>query len=281
MAQRKRMLPRGWYPFTKEDCKREIESYIEGWTKPDLSSYLGNGGVVPHAGWYFSGKLAARVLYALSLKRKPDAIVLFGGHLSSDEIPRIVTEETWETPLGEIEIDTNFTNKLIDRLEMRKESPTSGDNTIEVQLAMVKYFFPEAKLVAIRSPYSIKAKILGEEVARVSKSQGISITAIGSTDLTHYGPNYGFLVKGLGPSSVKWVKEENDRGFIQMALRMDIEGIINHARENGSACSAGAAASAAAASKELGTEKGVLIDYYTSYDIMPDDSFVGYAGIVY
>lgn len=281
MAQRKRILPRGWYPFTKEDCKREIESYIEEWKKPDISSYTGNGGIVPHAGWYFSGKLAARVLYALSLKRKPDVIVLFGGHLGSNEIPRIVTEESWETPLGEIEIDTNFVKLLMDRFEMKKESPTSGDNTIEVQLAMVKYFFPEAKLIAIRSPHSMKAKILGEEVAQVSKKEGVSITAVGSTDLTHYGPNYGFLVKGIGPSSVKWVKEENDRGFIQMALKMDEEGIIKHARENGSACSAGAVASAVAASKALGSEKGILVDYYTSYDVMPDDSFVGYAGIVY
>jgi AmmeMemoRadiSam system protein B len=33
--------------------------------------------------------------------------------------------------------------------------------------------------------------------------------------------------------------------------------------------------------KSLGAEKGILLDYYTSYDILPDDSFVGYAGILY
>jgi len=281
MSQRKRILPRGWYPFNREDCKREIESYIEKWEPPDISLWIGNGGVVPHAGWYFSGKLAARVFYALSLKRRPDVVVLYGGHLGSNDVPRIVIEDTWETPMGEIKIDTNFVRKLMERIETRKESPTSGDNTIEVQLAMVKYFFPEVKLVAIRSPHSNKAKKLGEEVASLSREEGISIIAIGSTDLTHYGPNYGFLKKGVGPASVKWVKEENDREFIQRALKMDIDGLLRHAEESLSACSAGAVASAVATSKVLGSEKGFLIDYYTSYDILPDDSFVGYAGIVY
>jgi AmmeMemoRadiSam system protein B len=80
---------------------------------------------------------------------------------------------------------------------------------------------------------------------------------------------------------VEWVKKENDRGFIDHALKMDAAGLLNHAEKNNSACSAGAAASAIATCKTLGAEKGTLIDYYTSYDIMPDDSFVGYAGIVF
>jgi AmmeMemoRadiSam system protein B len=167
------------------------------------------------------------------------------------------------------------------RMEVKKESPTSGDNTVEIQLAMVKYFFPEAKLVAIRSPLSLKAEILGKEVAEIAKKEGISILAIGSTDLTHYGPNYGFLSKGSGPASVEWVKEENDKGFVDRALKMDAGGLLKHAIENDSACSAGAALSAMATCKALGAEKGILLDYYTSYDIMPDDSFVGYAGILY
>ena len=49
----------------------------------------------------------------------------------------------------------------------------------------------------------------------------------------------------------------------------------------GSACSAGAAVSAIATSKAMGAQQGVLVDYYTSYEILPDDSFVGYAGIIY
>jgi len=281
MSLRKRALPRGWYPADKKECQLEIESYLEGWSPSQLQLSKGLGGIVPHAGWYFSGKLAARIFHVLKFKSEVEVVVLYGGHLSTEDFPRVVMEEACETPFGNIEIHTDFVKSLMKRMDVKKESPTSGDNTIEIQLALVKYFFPEAKLVAIRSPLSLKADALGKEVAGVAMELGLPILAIGSTDLTHYGPNYGFLSKGIGPASVEWVKKENDKGFIDRALKMDAAGLLKHALENDSACSAGAAISAMATSKALGAEKGILLDYYTSYDIMPDDSFVGYAGILY
>ena len=280
MSQRRRTLARGWYPWDGKDCKKEIESFLEGWSPPGLTM-MGLGGIVPHAGWYFSGRLAARVFRSLKSERKVELVVIYGGHLAPEDLPRIVAEEFWETPLGDIEIDTTFVKNLMRRIETKKENPSSGDNTIEIQLAMVKHFFPEAKLVAIRSPFSLKAKALGEAVADIAREEGIHILAIGSTDLTHYGPNYGFLAKGAGPSALEWVKMENDKGFVDRALKMDTEGLLKHALEHDSACSAGAAASAIATCKSLGAEKGILLDYYTSYDILPDQNFVGYAGILY
>jgi AmmeMemoRadiSam system protein B len=281
MTRRQRILPRGWYPYEGKDCKRDIESYLEGWSFTQSQSVEGLGGIVPHAGWYFSGKLATRVFYSLKLKRKVDVVVLYGGHLPPEQLPLVVTEEKWETPFGDMEIHTEFVKSLMKRVDTKKESPQSGDNTMEVQLAMVKYFFPEAKLLALRSPSSLKAKELGEAVGEIAQKEGISILAVGSTDLTHYGPNYGFLSKGVGPKAVEWVRKENDKGFIDRALGMDIEGLLKHAEENDSACSAGAAASAMATCKALGAKKGLLLDYYTSYEIMPDDSFVGYGGILF
>ncbi len=281
MGRRERNLPRGWYPLDKKSCEREIESFLEGWSSPQLPSGSGFGGIVPHAGWYFSGKLAARVFQSLSSNARPQLIALFGGHLGGRDLPHIVTEEAWETPFGDMEIHGEIVKELMGRIEMRVENPNSGDNTMEIQLPMLKYFFPESKLIAIRSPSSLKAKALGEEVAKISREKGVSLLAIGSTDLTHYGPNYGFLKKGIGPAAVRWVKEENDKGFVEAALRMDIEGLLDHAEENDSACSAGAAAAAISACKSLGAERGILLDYYTSYEIMPDESFVGYAGIIY
>ena len=281
MDKRKRALPRGWYPFDAKDCRREIESYIEGWSPPDSVPEEGRGGIVPHAGWYFSGKLAARVLYCLKSKRKVDLVVLYGGHMGPDDPPRIVSEETCETPLGDISIDQDFLKAVMNKFGARKESPSSGDNTIEIQLAMIKYFFPDARLLALRPPFSRRAIDLGKEIAQLAGEKGRSPVAIGSTDLTHYGPNYGFLTRGTGPASVEWVKNVNDKGFVNKALEMDAVGLLDHALKNSSACSAGAAASVIATCQVLGSKKGTLLDYYTSYDIMADDSFVGYAGIVF
>ena len=281
MNRRKRVLPRGWYPFDGKDCRKEIESYIEGWSPPSAISEKGVGGIVPHAGWYFSGKLAARVLFSLKSKRRIDVVALYGGHMGADDLPRVVAEEFCETPLGDIEIDQDFLHQVMKRIKVSKESPSTGDNTIEVQLTMIKYFFPEAKLLAIRPPFSQNAIALGKEVAQIGRDKGLSILAIGSTDLTHYGPNYGLMTQGVGPAAVEWVRKVNDKGFVDHALKMDAEVLLDHALKNDSACSAGAAASAIATCEAMGAEKGVLVDYYTSYDLMPDNSFVGYAGVVF
>ncbi len=114
----------------------------------------------------------------------------------------------------------------------------------------------------------------------MAKELKVSILVFGSTDLTHYGPNYGFAPKGYGPEAVKWVKEVNDKKFIDQALKLDGPGMLKAAQEDQSACSAGGAVAAVAAAKADGAHKAALIDYYTSYDVMPGDSFVGYAGMV-
>ncbi len=58
---------------------------------------------------------------------------------------------------------------LMKKIEVKAESSSSGDNTIEIQLAMIKYFFPEAKLLAIRPTFSQKAIELGKEIGQDCK----------------------------------------------------------------------------------------------------------------
>jgi AmmeMemoRadiSam system protein B len=79
---------------------------------------------------------------------------------------------------------------------------------------------------------------------------------------------------------VKWVKEVNDKKLVDLTLAMDAPGLLQAAARDQSACSAGGAAAALAAAKKLGASKTHLVDYYTSYDIMPNSSFVGYLGAV-
>lgn len=110
---------------------------------------------------------------------------------------------------------------------------------------------------------------------------GLSIVVIGSTDLTHYGPNYGFTAKGRGKTAVDWVSKENDRRVIDAMLRMDPEAVIREGLTNDNACCCGAAAAAIAAGKAMGAEKAEQLAYATSYDKSPGDSFVGYVGVLF
>jgi MEMO1 family protein len=277
MRTRDRMLPVGWYPASPSACKAEIDHFIAG-TKPLPAGTKVYGGIVPHAGWHFSGKAAARVFYLAAQLGQPQVVCVFGGHLGGNSPPLLVADDAWETPLGDLSLATEFYQPLAKRLTLREEYP--GDNTIEVQLPFVKYFFPQAKVLALRSPHSATAVELGKAVAAVARELKVSILAFGSTDLTHYGPNYGFAPKGYGPEAVKWVKDVNDQKFIGQALKLDGAGMLKTAAQDQSACSAGGAVAAVAAAQAAGATQAALIDYYTSYDIMPGDSFVGYAGIV-
>ncbi len=110
---------------------------------------------------------------------------------------------------------------------------------------------------------------------------GLRVKVLGSTDLTHYGDNYGFVSKGRGAAAVEWVKNKNDRSVIDTMVTLEPQEVLNEALANQNACCAGAAATAIAAAKVLGAEKAQTIAYATSYDKSPGDSFVGYVGIVF
>ena len=278
MGVRQRMLPAGWYPASQSGCVSEIESFLTG-VKPLPAGTRVYGGMMPHAGWYFSGKLAARVFYLNAQVTQPQVVCIFGGHLGGDSPPLLVTEDAWSTPLGDVPLATEFYKPLLANMTMKPELP--GDNTIEVNLPFIKHFFPKSQVLAIRSPQSGTAVKLGDAVAEVARQLGKTILFFGSADLTHYGPNYGWAPKGYGAEAVTWVKQVNDKRFLDAVLKLDAMGAVNAATQDQSSCSAGAPAAAMTGAQKMGATKALLVDYYTSYDVMPGDSFVGYGGVIW
>ncbi|MBI5248413.1 MAG: AmmeMemoRadiSam system protein B [Desulfomonile tiedjei] len=277
MSARKRALPVGWYPSSGEECNFEMDAFLKGFNPPQG---LWRGGVVPHAGWYFSGRAAARVISTIAASTQPDRVVIYGGHLTSGH-PIIYTDSEWETPLGTLTLDSSFAEELVSARDAVRAGRSFSDNTVEIQLPMIQRFFPGVPVIAVHSPASDGALLLGTAVQALLNELGLSAVYIGSADLTHYGPNYGFVPKGSGASAVQWVKEENDRSLIDKALAMEAQAIIQDARLKHNTCSAGPIASVVTSVLRHGVKKGNLLEYYTSYDVMPNASFVGYAAILY
>lgn len=278
MSMRKRALPRGWYPGTADECNNEIAIFLEGFTPPQGAWH---GAVVPHAGWYFSGKAAAKAISSLAASGTVDRLVLYGGHLPGTRDPIVYTEEWWETPLGPQPMDAVLAAHLVTQGKAVAASRMFSDNTVEIQLPLIKRFFPDTPLVAIHAPSSLSAVSLAHMMTELLASKGLSAAYIGSADLTHYGPNYGFAPKGVGEAAVRWVKEDNDRELVQNALAMHAESLLHDASIKHNTCSAGPIAAVIASVQSMGVTQGKLLDYYTSYDVMPDSSFVGYAAILY
>ncbi len=283
MKVRRAILAGSWYPGTAEECKREIDGFNhEIINKPDSTkNYM--GGIVPHAGWYFSGSIACNVIGALSNQKTPDVIVIFGMHLHSGSPCYLMTEGAWSTPLGDIEIETNIAGALAEQFDFQIETADDfiQDNTIEVQLPFIKHFFKDVKIVPIGVPPVKSSFEIGKTVVDIAEQAGLNLKVIGSTDLTHYGSNFGFMPEGESRAAVDWVRDENDRRVVDAMLSMDSEKIITEAGANSNACCAGAAATAIFAGKCLGSKSAEKLAYATSYDKSPGDSFVGYAGILF
>ena len=283
MKVRKAMYAGTWYPDTAAGCEREIRSFLKA-GRPDVSDIASPvGGIVPHAGWYFSGMIACNVIYRLAGETSPDAVVVFGMHLHPRSASYIMTEGAWETPFGAIEIHSELAKELTRQFDFTIETVErhTQDNTIELQLPFIKYFMDAAALIPVGVPPADEALRIGEAAARISERMGLTIKVIGSTDLTHYGYNYGFVPKGTGRQAVEWVTEQNDRQVIDAMLAMDPEGVIRTGLENHNACCSGAAAAAISAAKQLGAVRAETVEYATSYDKNPGDSFVGYVGVVF
>ena len=241
------------------------------------------GGIVPHAGWFFSGSIACNVISCLKSDDPPDVFVVFGMHLHPDSPCMMMAEGAWETPFGEICVDEQLAGELTKQFSFTLESPSSftQDNTIELQLPFIKYFFNEVKIVAMGVPPAKSSLEIGRAVVDIANRLDLRINVIGSTDLTHYGRNYGFVSKGTGPQALDWVRNQNDRRVINLMLEMDAEKVISEALASQNACCAGAAATAIETAKHLGADRAESIAYATSYDKNPGDSFVGYVGIVF
>jgi MEMO1 family protein len=283
MSVRKAAYSGSWYPDTASDCEKEIRSFLKAGEGDALTQRPETGGIAPHAGWYFSGNIACNVIHCLIGEKKPDVFVVFGMHLHPRSANYIMTQGAWETPFGAIEIHSELSRELTRQFDFTIETPErfTQDNTIELQLPFIKYFFDSAKLVPIGVPPTVESLRIGEAVARISENMGLSIKVVGSTDLTHYGHNYGFAPKGSGQKAVEWVKAENDRNVIDAMVAMAPERVIGQALANQNACCAGAAAAALSAGKHLGATRAETLAYTTSYDKIPGDSFVGYVGIVF
>lgn len=272
-----------WYPSSAADCQKEINRFLAEGQKLDFPDRELIGGIVPHAGWYFSGGIACNVINGLKTDDPPDVLVVFGMHLHPADPCVLMPEGAWETPFGEIIVEAQLAGELAKQFSFTLETVNNfaQDNTIELQLPFIKYFFENTRIVAMGVPPAKSSLAIGRAVVEIAKRLDMRIKVIGSTDLTHYGPNYGFVSKGAGPGAVDWVRQENDRRIIDLMLDMDAEKVIDEALAHQNACCAGAAATAIQTAQHLGADQAQSIAYATSYDKNPADSFVGYVGIVF
>ncbi len=274
----------GWYPSQGEACGWQIEKFLSGIDALTLPTQRLRCGIVPHAGWMFSGELAALTIGALARHADPvDTVVLLGGHLGPGAGSWILSDGRWPTPVGDLEVDRELAAAIAKETGWRATGPAQyqPDNTLELQMPILRHCFGDSRLVAAgvaADPGCVEA---GAAVVRAAADLGRDIVVIGSTDLTHYGPNYGFSPAGSGDEAVTWVKEVNDARAVELMVTLDPETLVPEALDKHFCCCPGSTAATLAAARALGAEKGHVLSTLTSYDVHPGESFVGYAAVVF
>jgi MEMO1 family protein len=282
MNARKADFSGTWYPGTESECLRAIQAFSSDTASCiDLGTVV--GGIVPHAGWYFSGQIAFNVIACIGKTHAPETWILFGRHLHASDPFYIMKKGKWSTPLGALSIDEELAERVSAAYPFKVETETrcSQDNTIELQLPFLKYFSPDSMILPVGVPPSPDCIGVGVSVVEAAKNLGRTVKVLGSTDLTHYGYNYGYAPKGDGQDAVDWVVKENDRRMVELIVAMDGKGVLTEAALNRNACCAGAVAAAVSAAGSLGAVKGREILYGTSYDKHKDSNLVGYVGVVF
>jgi len=279
-----------FYPADRAGCLKEIEQCLAEKSLPEALPERIVAGIVPHAGWVFSGALAAMIFSAVKQRHDTvDTFVLFGAaHGYFGTAAAVYDRGRWATPLGQIQIDEQMAAAVLETgTAVSGLSAHNTEHSIEVQVPFIQHLFADAQILPIITPPVPKSAPLGRAVGQIIAESEKRVICIGSTDLTHYGPRYGFTPVGTGTDALKWASEINDRQFIDLALELKADQILLNAAENGNACGPGAVAATVAVAKKLGKERGILLSQTNSHEIMMEkmatsstDS-VGYAAILF
>jgi AmmeMemoRadiSam system protein B len=231
------------------------------------------GLVVPHAGYMASGPVAAHSYYHLARDGKPEVIVIFGpNHTGHGSALSIMNEGAWRTPLGDVEIDTEAANDIVQASKIIDVDDRAHvyEHSIELQLPFLQYLYGSGfKFVPVCFMMQdlVSSREVGKAVASALK--GKNGLVIASSDLTHYEPQER--------------AEKKDRLAVDAALNLDEEGYYRAVEDYGiSTCGYGPVIAAITASKELGAKKAELLCYKTSGDVLGDRSaVVGYASMMF
>lgn len=274
MELRRRLLQGAWYPDDEAGVRAALARFEASGelAGPSLGAVAA---IAPHAGWDFSGSLAWAAWRAA---REVELAIVIGGHLPAGAEFLCAPAPAVETPLGELELDMELDSFV--RSELGARPDRAIDNTVEVQLPMLKARFPKAKAAWFRAPNGPEAKRLGLALARYAGERGIKAFALGSTDLTHYGPAYDWEPAGKGAVGRDWAAE-SDRAIAEAYTQLDAERAFKLADERRASCSVGAALAAMAFAHALGAKGGALLGLSNSAARAGGPSFVGYCAVAY
>jgi hypothetical protein len=248
-----------FYPREPSHLEQLLEKFFST-TRPE-----GNpaGIVSPHAGYVYSGQVAAHAFGAIPPGFSGTFVVIGPSHRG---YINCVSEMSWETPLGVIDTDTEFVRALdieTDELSHRDE------HSLEVQMPLIKYRFPRARIAPVmmgQQDYT-SAMRLAEKIYNAIRQTKRDVRIVASSDFSHYVP--AEKAKADDPWAIEPLKTLDTQEFYRRVAERRV-----------TACGYGPIAAMVSTCAKLGAKAAKLIRYATSGDVTGDNrEVVGYASI--
>jgi AmmeMemoRadiSam system protein B len=255
-----------FYPRRASQLQAQVTSLLDRSRPPSEAL----AAVVPHAGYVYSGLVAGAVFGRLNI---PETVALLGpNHTGLGAPVSVWASGSWQTPLGEVEVDEALASALLERFPpaTSNEAAHRLEHSLEVELPFLQVLRPEVRILPIVLAVDALATLLrlGETLAELAAAHSRSVLMVASTDMTHFQPQE--------------VAERQDKLALERVLALDPEGLWQVVLENDiSMCGYMPTAAALAYARARGATSAELIRYETSGDRTGDRaSVVGYAGVI-
>ena len=261
-TERQAVFAGRFYPGERDRCEQLLDHLLL-----DVKVGTAAGAIVPHAGWVYSGATAALGMAGV-VGAQPETMVVFGSvHVPTREKAALYEEGCWRTPLGSLAVDEELARCVARCPDVTADAALHrNEHSIEVELPLLQRLLPGVKILPIMVRPGPWAAGVGRWCAREAASLGRRVAFLGSTDLTHYGPAFGFEPHGHGEAGIRWAKEVNDRRLIGLIQELDAEGVVPEAAVSRNACGSGAVAATIGAMLESGGERYEELQHTTSAD---------------
>jgi MEMO1 family protein len=255
-----------FYPKSPSSLEAQIARFVD----KNAAKEEVIGIVSPHAGYMYSGAVAGATMSRIKFK---DIFIIMGpNHTGYGKPFSIMSQGTWRTPLGSVEIDSELGSQILAQSQNLEQDQVAHlyEHSIEVQIPFLQYLKQDFKIVPIVFSHAPRAvyKEIGKAIAKAIKELKAEAVIIASSDMTHY-------------ESQESAKRK-DTQAINAILELNEDELLNRIEKlNISMCGYAPTVTLISAAKELGAKRAELVKYQTSGDVTGDYSgVVGYAGII-
>lgn len=258
-----------FYPAEKEVLIKMVDDFL---SRAQKGSYSGKliALISPHAGYQYSGQIAAYAYKQLEGKNIDTVLLIGPSHHKSFDGASVYTKGSFRTPLGDVKIDENLAGRLINEKAHIVFDPDAfeREHSLEVQIPFLQRTLKKFKIVPILigSPTNESFDFLIENLTKVLMENKNAII-IASTDLSHFH-DYQTAVR-------------LDKNAIEAIEPLSIEELHVHlVKGTGELCGAYPVIYTMAIARELGANHGILYKYANSGDVTGERSrVVGYAAV--